>query len=695
MKYLIPNPSNTEDRHRDVPVLQYIEEESLARLQLSRQEDLARLQQLTQQFGDSALNTPLVYQNVSRGLMDTAPQEGGGGAAEGGEREIPVTAEGTDNTTTTSTTTTSTTGTTTTGDTSTTTSTSTDSTAAAATVVAATTIAAIITAAINNNNTQTVTGPTETVRTREARRHRDMEQQQQQPARAQPSRASGRRRANSGAPPPPLPPSHAQGDGSTASTSGRVTSTSNKSTQRTATTSTKENPGPGPKKLQWTTEVFGKTNMDHRRLHKENEEGRDRLLVGEDRPIVRPLLSGRHPPGVAASMPDDSKRPDKIPPQILQRLLRGSYTSGSSGNTNTGSGVGEGGSSNTTATTTPATVTSRRSRNSRRGQNDTAYPQPLDSSRPARSPSPEGLLPNILTYPKETPSSDPSGAFDINDPAHVTARRIRAMQNPRFEKLWHTARSCVETVWESVEPRHPPGNHYHHLIPQEEEEEEELPRGSTADVEKFLRSFVGESVKKPPPGSRNTLGWMVARVNPVIREWFATYEAYDIVGKWVLKHQWGGCWIGLDRKKGWYKVPIEGHPGPGATSTGGRWPGVECLGGEGIREAVGRRIRFLGENFETIRRRELGERNEVEEEERRVKKEREDGEGVRAMKKLARMMSLKRRGLDVRLADGGGDDGEDGGESLGKEKGGVRRGRRSNVDTEDYRSLDESREDVD
>ncbi|KAF3121463.1 hypothetical protein TWF569_002591 [Orbilia oligospora] len=309
-------------------------------------------------------------------------------------------------------------------------------------------------------------------------------------------------------------------------------------------------------------------------------------------------------------------------------------------------------------------------------------PFKLDKARTPRSPSPESLLTNIITNPdpryanpqggattaaessgwnirRSTAAAGPSrsgssdstsasGLFDITNPAHVLARRMRSMKNPKFDSTWGGSGRTTGNLWDTLDP-YPPSGHYHHITPQQEPEPY---RGSDAELERFLRSFCGTSVKTPPPGSKNVLGYMMAKVNPVLKEWFAIWQV-NLVGKWVLKHQWAGCWIGLDRKKGWYRIPMEDHKGPGTTTTGGRWPGVECLGGEGIRDTVAGRIRFWGEYFETIRKRELRERVEADKDVDEGSKEENERARRRAGIRRVKEEALKRRGIDKGHGGGG------------------------------------------
>ncbi|KAF3318743.1 hypothetical protein TWF173_006759 [Orbilia oligospora] len=326
-------------------------------------------------------------------------------------------------------------------------------------------------------------------------------------------------------------------------------------------------------------------------------------------------------------------------------------------------------------------------------------PFKLDKARTPRSPSPESLLTNIITNPdpryanpqggattsaessgwnirKSTAAAGPSRCgsgdtastselFDITNPAHVLARRMRSMKNPKFDSTWGGSGRTTGNLWDTLD-LYPPSGHYHHITPQQEPEPY---RGSDAELERFLRSFCGTTVKTPPPGSKNVLGYMMAKVNPVLKEWFAIWQV-NLVGKWVLKHQWAGCWIGLDRKKGWYRIPMEDHKGPGTTTTGGRWPGVECLGGEGIRDTVAGRIRFWGEYFETIRKRELRERVEADKDvDKGLKEENERAKrsaGIRRMKEEA----LKRRGIDKGHGGGGENSSDDDDNNNNDRKGG-------------------------
>ncbi|KAF3194853.1 hypothetical protein TWF225_005470 [Orbilia oligospora] len=309
-------------------------------------------------------------------------------------------------------------------------------------------------------------------------------------------------------------------------------------------------------------------------------------------------------------------------------------------------------------------------------------PFKLDKARTPRSPSPESLLTNIITNPdpryanpqggattaaessgwnirRSTAAAGPSrsgssdttsdsGLFDITNPAHVLARRMRSMKNPKFDSTWGGSGRTTGNLWDTLDP-YPPSGHYHHITPQQEPEPY---RGSDAELERFLRSFCGTTVKTPPPGSKNVLGYMMAKVNPVLKEWFAIWQV-NLVGKWVLKHQWAGCWIGLDRKKGWYRIPMEDHKGPGTTTTGGRWPGVECLGGEGVRDTVAGRIRFWGEYFETIRKRELRERVEADKDVDKGLKEENERARRRAGIRRVKEEALKRRGIDKSHGGGG------------------------------------------
>ncbi|KAK6518706.1 hypothetical protein TWF506_005844 [Arthrobotrys conoides] len=304
----------------------------------------------------------------------------------------------------------------------------------------------------------------------------------------------------------------------------------------------------------------------------------------------------------------------------------------------------------------------------------------LHETRRPRSPSPEPLLTNIITNPDQrytttpattatqaggttgensrtggsgNPATGSSGSgtkeepFDITNPAHVTARRMRAMNNPKFASTWGTSGRSTGNLWDTLDP-YPPSGHYHFLTPQKEPDPY---RGSDAELAIFLRSFCGPTVKTPPDGDKNVLGYMMARINSPLIEWFGVWDI-DLVGKWVLKHQWAGCWIGLDRKKGWYKIPMEHHTGPGTKTTGGRWPGVECLGGEGIRDTVAGRIRHWGEYFEVIRKKELKEWvGAVKEDDEGLKREEEEEKRRQAVREI-RDDALERRGL-------GGGDGND------------------------------------
>ncbi|KAK6503799.1 hypothetical protein TWF481_008805 [Arthrobotrys musiformis] len=265
---------------------------------------------------------------------------------------------------------------------------------------------------------------------------------------------------------------------------------------------------------------------------------------------------------------------------------------------------------------------------------------PYDPPRPRspgnktpRSPSPPNLLTTLISHPS-SPDQQETGEFDITNPSHITTRRLRSLQNPRLRPLWHSEGRATGNLWETLDPYPSPG-HYR-LLP---------PKAECKDTEPFITSFTSSSIKLPPEGGTNTLGWMKARINPTIAGVFASYEANDLQGGWVLKHQWAGCWISLDGKMGWYKVPMEDHLGPGATSSG-KWPGVECLGSDGERDVVGRRIRFLGEYYETIRKRELKEKVELEKEEEAVLKEREERWGVSKLRRESRMEALRRRGVD-------------------------------------------------
>ncbi|KAK6342411.1 hypothetical protein TWF718_007812 [Orbilia javanica] len=300
----------------------------------------------------------------------------------------------------------------------------------------------------------------------------------------------------------------------------------------------------------------------------------------------------------------------------------------------------------------------RRALGDERGGADAA---PSDGVEPGLS---EGLPPSQRRN-KNQPGSG-SGRFDISNPAHVTARRIRSMQNPEFDRAWGGFGRSTGNLWDTLDP-YPPSGHYHHILPNQEEEPA---RGSDEDIERFMRSFVGEDIKSPPPGGQKVLRWQMAKVNSVMRQWFAKFEVRP-AGKWVLKHQWAGCWVTLDQRKGrWYKLPMEDHKGPGATSTGGRWPGVECLGGEGIRETVGRRIRFWGENFEAVRIRELKEKKEVEKQAADLL--REEAQRIKRSEEIDKLRreALKRRGIDPDNLDGDSDDDDDDEQDNSPEKSG-------------------------
>ncbi|KAF3202171.1 hypothetical protein TWF191_003134 [Orbilia oligospora] len=141
-------------------------------------------------------------------------------------------------------------------------------------------------------------------------------------------------------------------------------------------------------------------------------------------------------------------------------------------------------------------------------------PLKLEKARTPRSPSPESLLTNIITNPdpryanpeggattaaessgwnirRSTAAAGPSrsgssdtasasGLFDIMNPAHVLARRMRSMKNPKFDSTWGGSGRTTGNLWDTLDP-YPPSGHYHHITPQQEPEPY---RGSDAELER-------------------------------------------------------------------------------------------------------------------------------------------------------------------------------------------------------------------
>ncbi|KAK6331389.1 hypothetical protein TWF730_004471 [Orbilia blumenaviensis] len=439
---------------------------------------------------------------------------------------------------------------------------------------------------------------------------------------------------------------------------------------------------PGPPMMPYCGEVFLNEEEDHRRLHKENEEGRDRLLMGMGRPLIRPLLSGKHDAAVAAQMPSIQPRMRRIgvgrlnrptPPQeevdpqsaaivaaagvaVKNGGHRGVRVRGGGGRGDKGMRGNEGDKSgNAPVVPGPLPHAQEPGGMPNRPLGDQAgLRSSSDGNRQnqGRSPSPEPML-AALERERAKREGAEKGGYKATDPA----KRARATQGGGggggggSDSSWSETASTISSAasrWHISQPR---SSNYHAAV------NPPLPDAiywSPKGIEKFLRTFVAEDndVKMPPEGAEKPLGWAITKINPALVEWFERFEVY-LAGNWVLRHTWGGCWVGMDKKEGkWYKVPMEGHKGPGATSTGGRWRGHECLGTEGTnREVIERRIRFWGQLFEELRKKELKEKKDIEKEQEEARKKKKEMAERRLASMRAKAEALRRRGIGVETGD--------------------------------------------